>query len=102
MESVINAQSKLCHDCGKDIEIENEELVNGVMLSYKDSNGDVIKALKCNDCYLKDKSLKNFRKCEVYSRVVGYIRPIRQWNLGKKEEFNQRKEFIVEKNSCGC
>ena len=28
--------------------------------------------------------------CEVYSRVVGYIRPISQWNRGKREEFDDR------------
>ncbi len=31
--------------------------------------------------------------CEVYSRVVGYIRPIDQWNAGKQEEFKERKVF---------
>ena len=33
--------------------------------------------------------------CEVYSRVVGYLRPINQWNNGKKEEFRMRKGFKV-------
>lgn len=28
--------------------------------------------------------------CEVYSRVVGYIRPVNQWNRGKREEFYDR------------
>ena len=32
-------------------------------------------------------------KCEVYSRVVGYLRPVEQWNAGKQEEFKQRKTF---------
>jgi anaerobic ribonucleoside-triphosphate reductase len=32
-------------------------------------------------------------KCEVYSRIVGYIRPVQQWNNGKKEEFKNRKMF---------
>lgn len=31
--------------------------------------------------------------CEVYSRVVGYIRPIDQWNAGKQEEFKERRMF---------
>lgn len=31
--------------------------------------------------------------CEVYSRVVGYLRPIDQWNAGKQEEFKARKVF---------
>lgn len=28
---------------------------------------------------------------EIYSRVVGYFRPVSQWNRGKKEEFRERK-----------
>lgn len=33
--------------------------------------------------------------CEVYSRVVGYIRPVQQWNKGKKKEFKDRTTFNV-------
>jgi ribonucleoside-triphosphate reductase len=33
--------------------------------------------------------------CDVYSRVVGYFRPVRNWNAGKQEEFRQRKFFRV-------
>lgn len=35
--------------------------------------------------------------CEVYSRVVGYIRPIQQWNVGKREEYDNRKVFKLAK-----
>jgi len=35
--------------------------------------------------------------CEVYSRVVGYLRPVQQWNVGKQQEFKERKEFVVKK-----
>jgi ribonucleoside-triphosphate reductase len=35
------------------------------------------------------------QKTEVYSRVVGYIRPVEQWNKGKQAEFNNRQEFVV-------
>jgi ribonucleoside-triphosphate reductase len=31
--------------------------------------------------------------CEVYSRVVGYLRPIDQWNAGKQAEFENRQLF---------
>ena len=34
-------------------------------------------------------------KCEVYSRVVGYLRPVDNWNEGKREEFKDRKLFNV-------
>lgn len=37
-------------------------------------------------------------RCEIYSRIVGFIRPIEQWNEGKQEEFKDRKVFKVNKN----
>ena len=36
---------------------------------------------------------KKTTECEVYSRVVGYIRPVKQWNKGKQQEFRDRKTF---------
>jgi ribonucleoside-triphosphate reductase len=33
------------------------------------------------------------RATEVYSRVVGYLRPVSQWNRGKQAEFRARREF---------
>ncbi|MBR3632705.1 MAG: hypothetical protein IKN49_06600 [Elusimicrobiaceae bacterium] len=43
-------------------------------------------------------------KCEVYSRVVGYLRPVGAWNKGKKEEYFMRKPYDVEgkKRPNGC
>lgn len=32
-------------------------------------------------------------KCEVYSRVCGYLRPIEQWNEGKQSEWTDRVTF---------
>ena len=29
--------------------------------------------------------------CEVYSRIVGYLRPVEQWNKGKHAEFKLRE-----------
>jgi len=34
-------------------------------------------------------------KTEVYSRVCGFFRPVQQWNLGKKAEFNDRRNYRV-------
>ena len=39
-------------------------------------------------------------ECEVYTRVVGFIRPVKQFNKGKKEEFAMRKMFTLK--PCGC
>jgi len=35
------------------------------------------------------------QECEVYSRVVGYLRPVKQWNDAKQAEFGDRREFKV-------
>lgn len=40
-------------------------------------------------------------KCEVYSRVCGYFRPVANWNKGKQEEFKARKPYEVNANTCG-
>ena len=44
----------------------------------------------CPKCTVK-------QSCEVYSRIVGYLRPISQWNTGKQQEFKERKEFKIPK-----
>lgn len=49
---------------------------------------------------------------EVYARIVGYYRSVRNWNQGKREEYRHRKLFIADEASviahlpesagCGC
>ena len=41
---------------------------------------------ECPKCTIK-------QPCEVYSRVVGYLRPVQQWHVGKRQEFKERKVF---------
>ena len=48
-----------------------------------------IKALK-----LQKQNVKG-EECEVYSRVVGYLRPVKQWNMGKQNEFKDRVTYKV-------
>ena len=44
----------------------------------------------------KHKKLKSERTlCEVYSRIVGYLRPVDQWNPGKEAEFYKRKTYKI-------
>jgi ribonucleoside-triphosphate reductase len=45
---------------------------------------------ECPKCTIK-------QPCEVYSRIVGYLRPLAQWNIGKQQEFKERKEFKIRK-----
>ncbi len=43
--------------------------------------------------------------CEVYSRIVGYFRPVSNWNFGKQKEFDERKCVKLEtmvRLHCGC
>ncbi len=49
----------------------------------------------CPQCTIK-------QPCEVYSRIVGYLRPVQQWNEGKQEEFKDRKEFKMPKLVAGA
>jgi ribonucleoside-triphosphate reductase len=35
---------------------------------------------------------------EVYARIVGYYRSVRNWNKGKREEYGQRKLFLADGN----
>jgi ribonucleoside-triphosphate reductase len=88
--------NNVCHDCGKEISLTaNGDIENGQLLKYALAEGKEKMVFKCNECFEKDKSLRNFQETEVYSRVVGYLRPVSQWNEGKQQEFKDRKEFKV-------
>lgn len=47
---------------------------------------------------MKEQALKAMNekrtKCIVYTRVMGYHRPVESFNIGKKSEHKQRKMFI--------
>ena len=94
-----------CHDCGTPVKVickinGNSEIIISGGAIYNTKIGissDKQTFFKCDECFQKNKTLQNFVPCEVYSRIVGYLRPIQQWNKGKLEEFKQRKEFVVEK-----
>lgn len=38
--------------------------------------------------------------CEIWSRVVGYYRPVDQWNKGKQQEYRERMEYAVDDGVC--
>jgi hypothetical protein len=84
-----------CHDCRTPVTIRAIPQVDGVHIE----GGGIYEPepdrfyLKCDACFHKDHSLKNYQPCEVYSRVVGYLRPVAQWNDAKQEEFRDRKVF---------
>ena len=51
---------------------------------------------------MKDEVIKRQEKkvilCEVYSRIVGYLRPISAWNKGKVQEFKERLPYDAPSN----
>lgn len=71
--------------------------MNGQLLKYSLSDGKEKFIFKCADCFAKDKSLKNYQETEVYTRVVGYLRPVSQFNLGKQQEYKERTEYKIGK-----
>ncbi len=60
---------------------------------------EVYKARGCdgkyNNAKVENMDENKRTRCEVYSRVVGYLRPVDQWNVGKQAEFDERREFEV-------
>jgi hypothetical protein len=92
----------ICHDCGTHVEVSivvNEkdeiEITGGAIYKIKQGFGEEVLFFKCDECHKKERTLRNWKQCEVYSRVVGYLRPVQQWNKGKEEEYKMRKEFVV-------
>lgn len=48
--------------------------------------------------YMSPKETTKRQPCEVYSRVNGYLRPVKQWNDAKTAEFEDRLEY----KGCNC
>ncbi len=42
------------------------------------------------------------KETEVYSRITGYYRPVKNWNEGKSQEFKDRKNYQIEGSSLNC
>lgn len=55
----------------------------------------------CSDCGYHPSEVSLCPKCnketEVYSRITGYYRPVKNWNKGKSQEFKDRLEYSLEK-----
>jgi hypothetical protein len=105
----------LCHDCGKLVTVKAELAEDGAVTEaelaedgavtvaggavYKVTKGIyTVYYFKCDSCFGKDHTLRNWQDCEVYSRVVGYLRPVNQWNAGKQAEMDMRVEFTNVRN----
>jgi len=89
-----------CHDCGEEIVVlakrddKETTLIGGAIYNPDlDNEEDYNFFIKCESCFKKDHVLRKFRPTEVYSRVVGYMRPVNKWNGAKQSEFKMRRVF---------
>ncbi len=85
-------ETRKCFDCGTEIKMEGDDLQDGSILLYEDAKEKFF-VLKCDKCYSKDPGISGYKKCEVYSRIVGYLRPVQNWNEGKRREYEERATF---------
>ena len=59
------------------------------MVNREESNSVVINGVELTN--------DERQPCEVWTRVMGYYRPIEMYNTGKKGEFHERVEFVEPK-----
>lgn len=88
-----------CDLCNKEIELKKEEIINGHQLVYDLGNSKKVSVFRCKECYEKDQSLTNYQDCQVFTRVVGYLRPVTQFNAGKQQEYKERKDYKLDERS---
>lgn len=55
-----------------------------------------------NDLVITFKDGTKQQICEVWSRVMGYYRPMSEYNTGKRQEHADRKLFVEGKTECDC
>lgn len=71
--------------------IATSALISGTILA-----ASAVSAMSSNDSstFIDKNGNEQVRtKCEIYTRVMGYYRPVTQFNNGKKSEFYTRKYF---------
>jgi hypothetical protein len=69
------------------------QISNGI---YEDASGNLV---DINGKVLVEAEKR--QPCEIFSRIVGYMRPVAGWNKGKQAEFKDRKPFIAPKIEVG-
>jgi len=87
-----------CHDCGEKTIINVKLLKDGFEISggalyHIPEIEEKSLYLRCVKCMEGEKLLRGYQPNEVYSRVVGYLRPVSNYNLSKQQEFKDRKLF---------
>lgn len=90
-------EKNYCDLCNIELKLKDEEILNGYRLVYDIGDNRKVTVFRCKKCYEKDQTLSNHQECEVYTRIVGYLRPVKHFNPGKQQEFKERKTFKIKK-----
>ena len=86
-----------CQGCGEPVSVivfandrDNPEGTGGMIVG---SQWNASPEFKCSKCLENDGGKISPTRCEVFSRVVGYLRPITSWNKGKRAEKDMRVDY---------
>ena len=71
------------------------DMEKGILKQNRIPEEDIESVSSTFEVTFKDGSRRQI--CEVWSRVMGYLRPSTEFNVGKYSEFEGRKEFTEEK-----
>lgn len=91
-----------CHDCECNVVVVIErsgidggvfEVSGGALYNPNGTIDPEEMFLKCDKCFFNNRTLENYQENEVYSRIVGYLRPIKHWNDAKQNEYKERTRF---------
>ena len=85
-----------CHDCHEPVRVLIGLSGDGFTITGGALYNPDEYYVKCDACYKKDGVLRNFKETEVFSRIVGYLRPVKQWNPGKVSEWKERETFNLQ------
>lgn len=76
------------------------EFAQSVLKSHKIDENDVESV--DNNLVITFKDGTKQQICEVWSRVMGYYRPKSEYNIGKRQEHDDRTLFVEEETECDC
>ena len=87
-----------CQHCGALVELDVDYVDKAIVVNGNGGMRYYVSAGKpcflCSDCNALGRRLGS--PTEVYSRVVGYLSPVKRWNRGKKAEWEARKPFTTD------
>ena len=76
------------------------EFAKGVLKNHRINEEDVESVDNNLVVTFKDGSQQQI--CEVWSRVMGYYRPMSEYNVGKRQDHADRLLFAEDKAGCSC